>query len=159
MGNLYHFEKTDMIQPDNVLFENYQTSKQDLQRINEKNKVDLIRVEILQDANDRLNSEVQRLKKQLSLKQNDQPSEAIILKERKQATKEITAMYAQKISLLEQQNKKYLAKIGQQSTTISKLEALLDEVYESESQNNAKINDIEEIKRLNQRLSSLISKI
>lgn len=159
MGNLYHFEKTDMIQPDNVLFENYQTSKQDLQRINEKNKVDLIRVEILQDANDRLNSEVQRLKKQLALKQNDQPSEAIILKERNQTTKEITAMYAQKISLLEQQNKKYLAKIGQQSTTISKLEALLDEVYESESQNNAKINDIEEIKRLNQRLSSLISKI
>ena len=159
MGNLYQFEKTDMIQPDNVLFENYQTSKQDLQRINEKNKVDQMRVEILQDANERLNSEVQRLKKQLALKPSSQPSEAVILNERKQASAEITAMYAQKIALLEQQNKNYLAKIRQQSTTISKLEALLDEVYESESQSNAKINDIEEIKRLNQRMNALINKI
>ncbi len=147
MAALLNFDKTNMIQPDSGLFENYRSSKQELNRIHEKKKIKNERLEILSESNDRLNTEVQRLKKSLSAMNNESHT-----------TNTDKQLFA-KVQILENQYKSEKKKNILLTIKFEKLEALLDEVYAEEKDNTLERSDIDNIKLINNQLSSLLQKL
>ena len=67
MSVVLNFEKTTMVQPDMELFEHFKSTKKDLARINEMNRSNEKdeRIKILQEVNERLNSEITQLKSKI----------------------------------------------------------------------------------------------
>jgi archaellum component FlaC len=74
MSVVLNFEKTAMIQPDMGLLKHYQTTQNDLARINQAKKADDERINILREMNERLNTEVSNLKSKIcNMSQKKEP--------------------------------------------------------------------------------------
>lgn len=155
MGSIYSFEKTSMIQPDTALYENFQASKMEVKKIKEGQQVENMRVTILQEANERLNQEVQRLKKALASNHKvSQPTQQISIQDHVAESK----LYREKIQRLEMMlaaEKKQSEKLR---ANVAKLEKLLDEVYETEKE-SGKSAEVDNIKKVNQQLLNMLQRL
>ncbi len=134
MGALHQFEKTSMTSPQMVRVNNYQINKG--KQPAAPKKADSAHQEIMQEANERLNLEVQRLKKALfdankntSVASNPAQLEA----DRKAIAEKFSQKYAAKIKQLESQYQSEVKKNTLLNIKMAKLETLLDEVYEAET--------------------------
>jgi hypothetical protein len=134
-----NIEKTNMIQPDSSILENYLASKQDLARINARKQVNNERVEILLECNDRLNVEIQNLKKQLNKLKTEQVA---------QVPQVADQQLLNQIRTLETQNKAEKNRSAMLTTKVEKLGALLDEVYETEDKPECANQSLAKIKIL-----------
>lgn len=156
MGSVYSFEKTSMIQPDAALYENYQATKMEMKKIKEGQHVENMRLTILQEANERLNEEVQRLKKALASNQKpamtpQQPSMQSQIAEAK--------LYREKIKRLDMMLTAEKKKTEKLTANVAKLEKLLDEVYESEKEAQNNSAEVDSIKKVNQQLLNMLQRL
>jgi hypothetical protein len=140
-----NIEKTNMIQPDSSILENYLASKQDLARINARKQVNNERVEILLECNDRLNVEIQNLKKQLNKLKTEQVA---------QVPQVADQQLLNQIRTLETQNKAEKKKSVLLTRKVEKFEALLDEVYETENKPESEDQSLAKIKMLEKQYNS-----
>jgi len=162
MGALHQFEKTSMTSPQMVRVNNYQINKGKQPAANAPKKADSAHQEIMQEANERLNLEVQRLKKALfdankntSVASNPAQLEA----DRKAIAEKFSQKYAAKMKQLESQYQSEVKKNTLLNIKMAKLETLLDEVYEAENPNHLESDDIQNIKKINQQLATLLEKL
>jgi len=156
MGSVYSFEKTSMIQPDAALYENYQATKMEMKKIKEGQHVENMRLTILQEANERLNAEVQRLKKALASSHKahtpaPQPSMQSQVAEAK--------LYREKIQRLEMMLAAEKKKTEKLNANVVKLEKLLDEVYEAEKEVRNNNAEVDSIKKVNQQLLNMLQRL
>jgi hypothetical protein len=144
-----NIEKTNMVQPDSNILENYLASKQDLARINAnkqaKNQANNERVEILLERNDRLNAEMQNLKKELNKLKTEKIAGPI---------QETDQQLLIKIKKLETQNKLEKKRSVLLASKVEKLETLLDEVYETENKPDSEDASLAKIKILEKQYTS-----
>ncbi len=159
MGALHQFEKTSMTPAKMVRVNNYQATKGSLQASNNSSS-STAHQEIMQEANERLNLEVQRLKKALfDANKSEQVNPGNIEADKKAIAEKYAGKYAAKIRQLETQYKAEAKKNKVLSIKMEKLEGLLDDVYETEQQNTLETDDIKNIKKINQQLESLLSRL
>ncbi len=162
MGALHQFEKTSMTPPQMVRVNNYQINKGKQPAAKASNKADSAHQEIMQEANERLNLEVQRLKKALSDANKNTPTasnSAQLEADRKTIAEKFSQKYAAKMKQLESQYQSEVKKNTLLSIKMAKLETLLDEVYEAENPNHLESDDIQNIKKINQQLATLLEKL
>lgn len=155
MGSLHHFEKTSMIQPDNSLFENYRETKAEMRRIEESQQVENNRLIILQEANERLNTEVQRLKKALSDSKRHEPEIRIAQTPKSNNDKK----YQEHIQKLELALKNEKRKNQKLTNNIGKLEQLLEDVYAAEKENSIQEEEVMNIKKVNAQLLAMLQRL
>ena len=162
MGALHQFEKTSMTPPQMVRVNNYQINKGDKQGNHSRRKPDLAHQEIMQEANERLNLEVQRLKKAL-FDANKNKSSAVsagnLEADKKLIAEKFARKYAAKMQQLETRYQAEVKKNKSLNIKMAKLETLLDEVYEAEQSNQLESDDIQNIKKINQQLAALLEKL
>ncbi len=165
MGSLHSFEKTSMIQPDSLLANNYRSTKIDMQRISTESKSAIDHNDIMLEANERLNQEVQRLKKELNTKHastqthGNQPSQSALNAHKKVIVEKVTLKFQCQIKNLENQYNAEVKKNQLLNIKMGKLESLLDDVYDAEQENSLENTDIDDIKAINQQLTSLLEKL
>jgi|GEM_PF-3241341 len=162
MGALHQFEKTSMTSPQMVRVNNYQINKGKQSTSNSSKKSDSAHQEIMQEANERLNLEVQRLKKALSDANKNTPTAsnpAQLDADRKAIAEKFSKKYAAKMKQLESQYQSEVKKNTLLNIKMAKLETLLDEVYEAENPNHLESDDIKNIKKINQQLETLLQKL
>jgi len=162
MGALHQFEKTSMTSPQMVRVNNYQIGKGKQPAANGAKKSDSAHQEIMQEANERLNLEVQRLKKALFDANKDTPTAshpAQLEADRKAIAEKFSQKYSAKIKQLESKYQSEVKKNTLLNIKMAKLETLLDEVYEAEKPNQLETNDIQNIKKINQQLETLLKKL
>ncbi len=162
MGALNYDYTSKMIQPDSELFENYRDSKKDLKRILEQKKPESERLTILLEANERLNGELQRLKKDLI--DANKPANLIaktkqIETDKNSLVSPLSQQQSLQIKQLEAQYNNEIKKNKLLGIKLAKQERLLEEVYESEKENVLENDDINNIKVINQQLSNLLQKL
>jgi chromosome segregation ATPase len=145
MNALMNIEKTTMVQPDSKVFENYLASKKDLARINENKQANNERVEILLERNDRLNVEIQNLKRELNKLKTEQVTDVIQVTDQQLLTT---------MKTLESQNKAEKKRNVLLTTKVEKFEALLDEVYETENKPEIDDQSLAKIKMLEKQYNS-----
>jgi hypothetical protein len=145
MNALMNIEKTNMVQPDSSILENYLASKQDLARINASKQVNNERVGILLERNDRLNVEIQNLKEELNKVKTEQVAHAPEVPDQK---------LLNQIKILETQNKAEKKKSVLLTRKVEKFEALLDEVYETENKPESEDQSLAKIKMLEKQYNS-----
>jgi hypothetical protein len=148
MNALMNIEKTNMIQPDSSILENYLASKQDLARINASKQVNNERVEILLERNERLNAEIQNLKEELNQLKTEQVAHV------PEVTQVPDQQLLNQIKTLETQNKAEKKKSILLTTKVEKFEALLDEVYETENKPECEDQSLAKIKMLEKQYNS-----
>ncbi len=160
MGALHQFEKTSMTPAKMVRVKDYQANTGTLQASNNSCTSGTTHQEIMQEANERLNIEVQRLKKALfDANKSEQVNPSNLEADKKAIAEKYAEKYAAKIRQLETQCKAEEKKNKVLSIKMAKLEGLLDDVYEAEQQNTLETDDIKNIKKINQQLESLLSKL
>ncbi len=162
MGSLHSFEKTSMIQPNSLLADNYRSTQVDLQRISSKKKSDVDHQDIMLEANERLNLEVQRLKKALNDSKNSkasQPVQADLNAQKKIIIEKVSLKFQCQLKNLENKYNAEVKKNQLLNIKMGKLETLLDDVYEAEQDNSLEKTDIDDIKAINQQLTSLLEKL
>ena len=162
MGALHQFEKTSMTPPQMVRINNYQISTGERPASRAHKKPDVAHQEIMQEANERLNLEVQRLKKALfdANKNKSSVNNRVQLEADKKAIAEqFSRRYGAKMKQLETQYLSEVKKNKLLEIKMAKLETLLDEVYETEQTNNLESDDIQNIKNINQQLAALLVKL
>jgi len=145
-----------------VRVSNYNFSKPNSKGGAKSKKTDTAHQEIMQEANERLNLEVQRLKKALFDANKDTPSAshpAQLEADRKAIAEKFSQKYSAKIKQLESKYQCEVKKNTLLNIKMAKLETLLDEVYEAEKPNQLETNDIQNIKKINQQLEKNIKKI
>ena len=152
MGSVHNFEKTSMIQPDSTLFENYRNTKAEMRRIDESNKVENVRANILQEANERLNTEVQRLKKALA---DSKRPELATAQPTAHGDNNQTA-YIQKLELALKNEKRKTQKLENDK---AKLEQLLEDVYAVEKENSINEEEVMNIKKVNAQLLAMLQRL
>jgi len=152
MGSVHNFEKTSMIQPDSTLFENYRNTKAEMRRIDESNKVENVRANILQEANERLNTEVQRLKKALA---DSKRPEVTTAQPTAHGDSNQTA-YIQKLELALKNEKRKTQKLENDK---AKLEQLLEDVYAVEKENSINEEEVMNIKKVNAQLLAMLQRL
>jgi hypothetical protein len=143
-----NIEKTNMIQPDSSILENYLASKQDLARINARKQVNNERVEILLECNDRLNIEIQNLKEQLNKLKTEQVAHV------PEVTQVPDQQLLNQIKTLETQNKAEKNRNALLTAKVEKFEVLLDEVYEAENKPEYPDQSLAKIKMLEEQYNS-----
>jgi len=162
MGALHQFEKTSMTSPQMVRVNNYQINKGKQPAAKGPKKSGTAHQEIMQEANERLNLEVQRLKKALFDANKNTPTAsnpAQLDADRKAIAEKFSHKYAAKMKQLESQYQSEVKKNTLLNIKMAKLETLLDEVYEAENPNHLENDDIQNIKKINQQLATLLEKL
>ena len=144
MSVVLNFEKTTMVQPDMELFEHFKSTKKDLARINEMNRSNEKdeRIKILQEVNERLNSEITQLKSKIcnmSQKKNEFEDRDQLLS----AIKTLKNQY--------ENEKKQRMLI---SLKMKKLETLYDDAFDGETP--IEIERSDDIQDINENLSFLL---
>ena len=144
MSVVLNFEKTTMVQPDMELFEHFKSTKKDLARINEMNRSNEKdeRIKILQEVNERLNSEITQLKSKIcnvSQKKTEFEDRDELLS----ALKVMTSHY-------ENEKKQRLLV----SSKMKKLETLYDDAFEEEQ--TAEMESSDDNQDINKSLSFLL---
>lgn len=144
MSVVLNFEKTTMVQPDMELFEHFKSTKKDLARINEMNRSNEKdeRIKILQEVNERLNSEITQLKSKIC-NMSQKKTEFEDRDELLSALKVMTSHY-------ENEKKQRLLV----SSKMKKLETLYDDAFEEEQA--AEIESSDDIQDINKSLSFLL---
>ena len=144
MSVVLNFEKTTMVQPDMELFEHFKSTKKDLARINEMNRSNEKdeRIKILQEVNERLNSEITQLKSKIC----DMSQEKSGLEDRDQLLSAIKTLKNQY-----ENEKKQRMLI---SLKMKKLETLYDDAFDGETP--IEIERSDDIQDINENLSFLL---
>lgn len=144
MSVVLNFEKTTMVQPDMELFEHFKSTKKDLARINEMNRSNEKdeRIKILQEVNERLNSEITQLKSKIC-NMSQKKTEFEDRDELLSALKVMTSHY-------ENEKKQRLLV----SSKMKKLETLYDDAFEEEQA--AEMESSDDIQDINKSLSFLL---
>ncbi len=144
MSVVLNFEKTTMVQPDMELFEHFKSTKKDLARINEMNRSNEKdeRIKILQEVNERLNSEITQLKSKIC-NMSQKKTEFEDRDELLSALKVMTSHY-------ENEKKQRLLV----SSKMKKLETLYDDAFEEEQ--TAEMESSDDIQDINKSLSFLL---
>jgi len=156
MGSVHNFEKTSMIQPDSTLFENYRNTKAEMRRIDESNKVENVRANILQEANERLNTEVQRLKKALADSKRPEVATAQPITQPTVHGDSNQTAYIQKLELALKNEKRKTQKLENDK---AKLEQLLEDVYAVEKENSINEEEVMNIKKVNAQLLAMLQRL
>ena len=142
-------EKTSMIQPDPRLFDNFLSSRKELEQIEkiQKKAVKSERFEILQETNERLNEEVRNLKKDISRLN------------KVNADQKTSADLISKLKVLDNHYKSEKKKGMLLKVKIEKLEQLLEDLYAAEDDDSSDKKDASDIKSINDQLSSFLQKL
>ena len=142
-------EKTSMIQPDPRLFDNFLSSRKELEQIEkiQKKAVKSERFEILQETNERLNEEVRNLKKDISRLN------------KVNADQKTSADLISKLKVLDNHYKSEKKKGMLLKVKIEKLEQLLEDLYAAEDDDSSDKKDASDIKSINNQLSSFLQKL
>jgi len=142
-------EKTSMIQPDPRLFDNFLSSRKELEQIEQiqKKAVKSERFEILQETNERLNEEVRNLKKDISRLN------------KVNADQKTSVDLISKLKVLDNHYKSEKKKGMLLKVKIEKLEQLLEDLYAAEDDDSSDKKDASDIKSINDQLSSFLQKL
>ena len=144
MSVVLNFEKTTMVQPDMELFEHFKSTRKDLARINEKNRSNEKdeRIKILQEVNERLNSEITQLKSKIcNMSQNKNEFD-----DRDQL---LSALKVMKNQYENEKKQRMLV-----SLKLNKLETLYDDAFDEE--HAAEVESSDDIQDINKNLSILL---
>lgn len=144
MSVVLNFEKTAMIQPDMELFEHFKSTKKDLARISEMNKTNEKdeRIKILQEVNERLNSEITQLKRKVC-------SVSQTKNEFNDKDKLLSAMKVLKSQYENEKKQRMLL-----SLKVKKLETLYDDAFDDEDAPSVQSSN--NIQDINKNLSFLL---